>query len=47
MTTPLAVGVMVTFLRTANGGTRWDTGKTASTGVVGARSENLQAVQRG
>ena len=31
-------------MRTANGGARWDTGRLQVTGVVGARSESLQAV---
>ena len=40
----LAVGDDGYFLRTANGGTRWETGRLQVTGVVVGRNENLQAV---
>ena len=40
----LAVGDDGYFLRTANGGNRWETGRLQVTGVVVGRNENLQAV---
>jgi hypothetical protein len=40
----LAVGDDGYFLRTSNGGTRWETGRLQVTGVVVGRNENLQAV---
>ncbi len=40
----LAVGDNGYFLRTANGGNRWETGRLKVTGVVAGRNENLQAV---